>query len=292
MKRGKIKLEFIENSIARKVALTKRATAISKKSTELEILCEVSIVYAFFNINEVEPFEVFPSLTVVKDIMSHVMNMTPVERTQKATTQEAYLSERITKDYSKLETLKEKNILSEGLEFLCKLFEGSIEFNQIEGRTLYCMNQVIVEKFKDIRNKNQSQNMNSHADEDDNALDDDVQLQLPNDEGNTVPYFNPSQGNFIGYGNFVSDLPPGQFINGIGNIIDYACPSHRTNVYYPPAPQQGAAIFNNMAHLPCSMQPTLQIQYDQTKDGPSNNWITYSGSSSNTNNDTHQSRCD
>ncbi|XP_047335504.1 MADS-box transcription factor 26-like [Impatiens glandulifera] len=291
MRRGKVRLGFIENSIARKVALTKRTVAISKKSTELEILCGVSVMFAFFNINEVDPFEVFPSLNAVKDVMSHVMNMPLIERTQKATTQYAYISKRITKESSELEILKKKNIRSEGLEFLCKVFEGSIEFNQIEERTIYCMNQVIDEKFQEIENINHSQSMNNHANEG-GVPDDDVKLQFPNGNDNIVPYFNPPQGHFIGNGNFVPFLPPSQFGNSIGNILHYDHPSYHGNVYYPPGPQQGGAIFNKMVSVPWSMQPTLQIQYDPTKAEPSDNWSTYGGSPSNNNDDTHTSRRD
>ncbi|XP_047320344.1 MADS-box transcription factor PHERES 2-like [Impatiens glandulifera] len=164
MRRGKVKLTFIENAKSRKSFLTKRAVAISKIASELEILCGVSIAFAFFNTNDVEPCEVFPSLEAVKDTISYFMN-TPLNE-QKATTQDVCLSERITKESFDLQILKEKNIQYEGLEYLRKLFEGNIDLNQIELQILYSMNQVIVSKFEEI-DRNRSQNMNNDGARDD-----------------------------------------------------------------------------------------------------------------------------
>ncbi|XP_047334121.1 uncharacterized protein LOC124937837 [Impatiens glandulifera] len=171
MSRGKVKLAFIENANARQAALTKKAAVISKMAAQLEILCSVSILYAFYNINDVEPTEAFPSLKAVKDCMSYVMNMPIIERTQKATTQDVYLYEMITRKSVKLQHLKEKNNRSEGLELLRKVFEGNIDFNQIEQQTLYCTNQVIFEKIEEI-NKHQSQNMSNPLNHNDGASDD------------------------------------------------------------------------------------------------------------------------
>ncbi|XP_047320342.1 MADS-box transcription factor PHERES 1-like [Impatiens glandulifera] len=183
MRRGKVKLTFIENAKSRKSFLTKRAVAISKMASELEILCGVSIAFAFFNTNNVEPCEVFPSHEAVKDMMSYFMNVPPNE--QKATTQDVHLSERITIESSRLQILKEKNIKFEGLEYLGKLFEGSIDLSQIELQILYSMNQVIVSKFEEI-DRNRSQNMNNDGARDDNQYPPEPQQGGSNFSNNMV----------------------------------------------------------------------------------------------------------
>ncbi|XP_047335539.1 MADS-box transcription factor PHERES 1-like [Impatiens glandulifera] len=195
MRRGKVKLAFIQNANARQAALTKKAVVVSKMAAQLEILCGVSILFSFFNINDVEPVEVFPSLKAVKDFMSYVMNLPIIERTQKATTQDVYLNEMITKKSVKLQNLKEKNNRSEGLELLRNVFEGNIDFNQIEQQTLYCTNQVIVEKIEEI-NKHKSQNMNNPLNHN-NEASDDARFQVPGDQGNFVPNFHPPTGRFV-----------------------------------------------------------------------------------------------
>ncbi|XP_047326662.1 agamous-like MADS-box protein AGL80 [Impatiens glandulifera] len=277
MRRGKVKIAFIQNDIARKTALTNRANAISKKSSELEILCGVSIVYAFFNINDAEPSEAFPSLNAVKDFMSHVMNLSLLERTQKATTQDVYLFERITKESSELQNLREKNNHSEGLEFLCKVFEGSIDFNQIEERILNCMNQVILEKFQEIENRKQSQYMNNPPNDNGDDPNDDAQLQVLDDHGNIVPHFHSPPDHFVNVNsNFVPYLPSNHFIDDIANIVHYPSLPQPTIDHYPLEPQHGRSNLNNMVHLPWLMQSTLMNQYESLEARPSN----YSGSSS------------
>lgn len=104
--RKKMKHSFIENETSRKRSFNKRKQGMMKKLTELATLCDVkacAVIYSPYN-----PIpKPWPSREGVEEVVSKFIEVD--DRTKKMVDQEAFLRERIAKETSQLQKLRNEN---------------------------------------------------------------------------------------------------------------------------------------------------------------------------------------
>ncbi|KAL5077055.1 hypothetical protein RYX36_016039 [Vicia faba] len=101
MTRQKVKLAFIENDKARKLAFNKRKKSLVKKVDELTTLCGIDACAIIYGPYDAQP-EIWPSLSGVESVLSKFKTVPEFEQSKKMVNQERFLKERILKAEKKL----------------------------------------------------------------------------------------------------------------------------------------------------------------------------------------------
>ncbi|XP_076908087.1 agamous-like MADS-box protein AGL80 [Bidens hawaiensis] len=108
MPRTKVKLEFIENSKARKSTFLKRKESLKKKIREMCILCDVEACAILFSPDE--QLELWPDdMDAFRNVLDEFLHKTTLVKNKNMLNQESYLKERINKSKEQLNKQKMVN---------------------------------------------------------------------------------------------------------------------------------------------------------------------------------------
>ncbi|THG03585.1 hypothetical protein TEA_018651 [Camellia sinensis var. sinensis] len=129
---NKIKLEWIVNDSSRKSTLKRRRAGIFKKAGDLSTLCDVEIGVLVYSQDE-DDLAVWPSYGHMKQMFERFLSIPIVERSEKMTTYEGLLTQRVTQETHKNNMEKKNNDKKEIQEIMNQIFEGD-KLMQLEER--------------------------------------------------------------------------------------------------------------------------------------------------------------
>ncbi|CAL5356968.1 unnamed protein product [Camellia sinensis] len=121
---NKIKLEWIVDDSSRKSTLKRRRAGIFKKARDLSTLCDVEIGVLVYSQDE-DDLAVWPSYGHMKQMFERLLSIPIVERSEKMTTYEGLLTQRVTQETHKNNMEKKNNDKKEIQEIMNQIFEGS-----------------------------------------------------------------------------------------------------------------------------------------------------------------------
>ncbi|XP_021900917.1 agamous-like MADS-box protein AGL80 [Carica papaya] len=119
MVRKSVKIAYIVNDKARKVAYKKRCKGLIKKVNELSILCDVEACAIIYGEYSSQP-EVWPSSSKAQDVITRFQMMPESEQKKKILNQESYLIERLHKITEKLDKQVKRNREEELTQIMLK----------------------------------------------------------------------------------------------------------------------------------------------------------------------------
>ncbi|TXG49413.1 hypothetical protein EZV62_025288 [Acer yangbiense] len=123
MTRKNKNLAWIVNDSYRKVCCKKRRDGLSKKVSELSILCNVSAAIIIYSPDDTEPMT-WPIPLEVQEILERFNNMPELER-RKMLNQETYLQQRVSKLDEKFKMLQRKNNEMDGSNLMHYFDQGN-----------------------------------------------------------------------------------------------------------------------------------------------------------------------
>ncbi|CAL5435867.1 unnamed protein product [Camellia sinensis] len=129
---NKIKLEWIVDDSSRKSTLKRRRAGIFKKAGDLSTLCDVEIGVLVYSQDE-DDLAVWPSYGHMKQMFERFLSIPIVERSEKMTTYEGLLTQRVTQETHKNNMEKKNNDKKEIQEIMNQIFEGD-KLMQLEER--------------------------------------------------------------------------------------------------------------------------------------------------------------
>ncbi|XP_043705469.1 agamous-like MADS-box protein AGL80 [Telopea speciosissima] len=148
----KIKLAFIQNDAARKIAYKQRKRGIMKKVKKLSTLCDVAacaIVYGPYDPNS----EVWPSPSEAKSVLEQFRSFTEMGRYNKMVNQEEFLIEKIAKLKEKLNKQVRENQEKEKTKLMFECLLGQKDLNDLSLETLGDLEWFVNSKMEVIQDR-------------------------------------------------------------------------------------------------------------------------------------------
>ncbi|XP_058762979.1 agamous-like MADS-box protein AGL80 [Vicia villosa] len=108
MTRKKVKLAFIENDKARKLAYNKRKKSLVKKVDEISTLCGIDACSIIYGPYDPQP-EIWPSPSGVEKVLLKFKTAPEFEQSRRMVNQESFLRQRISKGEKQLQNLWRDN---------------------------------------------------------------------------------------------------------------------------------------------------------------------------------------
>ncbi|CAL1372245.1 unnamed protein product [Linum trigynum] len=153
MPRDKVKLEWIEDEVARRAALRKRCAGLVKKVTELTTMCGVSGMCLIYGLGEEQP-TVWPSHDEAKQMLVRFSSLSSkTKRSKNMTDQEGYLCNAVLKaqENQRKQLQKLRNMELTWLMNLVDRDENGLD--KLETSQVNSLARLIHEKIQEIRKR-------------------------------------------------------------------------------------------------------------------------------------------
>ncbi|XP_058782072.1 agamous-like MADS-box protein AGL80 [Vicia villosa] len=150
MTRKKVKLAFIENNTARKVAYKKRNKSLLKKVDEISTLCGIEACAIIYGPYDPQP-EIWPSPSGVEKVLSKFKTAPEFDQSRRMVDQDSFLKQRISKAEKQLKRqwADNKEIETTMLMFQC-LNAGNVVQNNMSMGDLNELSHMINHNLRKI----------------------------------------------------------------------------------------------------------------------------------------------